>query len=598
MTPIKFQKSAFIISTALLLALFALQSPAWAQAKKTTPAPAAKPATPAAKPAAVAPKTGAAGGATAGHTGTTTTTAGHTGVTTAGHTGVTTANRTNTTTRTTTTTTTTRTTGVGGAHPNVAAGRPGGAARPEARPGAGRLPGHEVRTAHGGTIRRGPGGNVRDVHVAGRNMEIHHGLNGDRRVVVERRDHSRLVAERGGRGYLERPYRYGGRDYARRSYYYHGRMYERYYGGYAYRGVMVNYYTPAVYYRPAFYGWAYNPWVAPVPYAWGFAANPWYGYYGFYFNPYPVYPSASLWLTDYLISTSLAAAYQAQVDAAILAKSQGQPVGAAPLTPETKELISAEVQRQIALENSEAQSQTAQAAAAPDPASSSIQRLLTDNIQHVFVAGHDIDVVNAAGGECGVSQGDALQLVGPPPADSTTASLIVLSSKGGADCHKADTVTVQISDLQEMQNHMRELIDQGMGDLQSKQGKGGLPTIPASAAGAPVKASFVSAAPPPDTNVGTEINAQLADADKAEKEVVAQAPADATGQQVASAGGPEAPPVPAAPPAPVSLMGMSPEEVTASLGQPTRIMDLGIKKIFVYKDMKVTFKNNKVTDAQ
>lgn len=56
-------------------------------------------------------------------------------------------------------------------------------------------------------------------------MEVHHGLNGNRRVVVERHDHTRIVAERGGRGYVQRPYSYHGHEYARRSYYYHGRYY-------------------------------------------------------------------------------------------------------------------------------------------------------------------------------------------------------------------------------------------------------------------------------------------------------------------------------------------------------------------------------------
>jgi hypothetical protein len=34
------------------------------------------------------------------------------------------------------------------------------------------------------------------------------------------------------------------------------------------------------------------------------------------------------------------------------------------------------------------------------------------------------------------------------------------------------------------------------------------------------------------------------------------------------------------------------------MGQPTRIIDLGVKKIYVYKDMKVTFKAGKVSDVE
>lgn len=62
---------------------------------------------------------------------------------------------------------------------------------------------------------------------------------------------------------------------------------------------------------------------------------------------------------------------------------------------------------------------------------------------------------------------------------------------------------------------------------------------------------------------------------------------------------PIAPPPPPAdqPPATVTL-GMTPDQVTANLGQPQKQVKLGTKLIYVYKDMKVTFVNNKVTDVQ
>jgi hypothetical protein len=450
---------------------------------------------------------------------------------------------------------------------------------------------------HGEEITRRPGGAPRDVHLAG-GMNAHHNLNGQRRFETERADHSRIVAEHGGRGYVQHPYMYHGREFGRRTYYHDGRVYDRYYGRYGYHGVFVNYYTPAYYYRPAFYGWAYNPWVAPVPYAWGWGGNPWYGYYGYYFTPYPVYPSASAWLTDYMISTSLAAAYQnaAEAQAQALAAG-GPPPNASPLTPEVKDMISAEVQRQIALENSEAQgAQTGP----PDPASSSIQRMLTDNVRHVFLVGHSLDVVNSAGAECAVSQGDALQLVGPPPPDSQTASLLVLSSKGGIECRRSDTVSVQIVDLQEMQNHMRETIDAGMGEMQSKQG-GGLPALPVSARGEPVKASFMTDAPPPDPNVKTELSQQYNEGVKAEDQALAQTPGQQDARSIPSGAAPE--PTPAPVPAPAAApteigLGQTVDQVTAALGQPVRIVDLNTKLIYVYKDMKITFKAGKVSDVQ
>ncbi len=438
-------------------------------------------------------------------------------------------------------------------------------------------------------------GKPKDVHVASHNMDIHHGLNGNRRVEVQRADHSRVVAERGGRGYVERPYHYGSRDFAHRTYYYNGRTYDRYYGQYYYRGAYVNYYTPAFYYQPAFYGWAYNPWTNPISYSWGWAGNPWYGYYGYYFTPYRAYANASLWLTDYLISTSLAAAYQAQADSAA-GIAQGEPAGAVPLTPAAKDLISAEVQRQIALENAEAQAAQTAPASVPDPASSSVQRMLNDGVQHVFVAGSDLDLVDSAGAECAVSEGDALQLAGSPQPEAA-ANLLVLSDKGGAECKEGDTVSVPITDLQDMQNHMRETIEQGMGELKAKQGNGTIPALPASAKGEPVKAGFTAGAPPADPIVASEINQQTMAADQAEPRVLAQVQQD-TGQQQADSNGQGPPAIqPAAKPVQISL-GQSMQEVTTALGQPLSIANLGTKTISFYKDLKIIFQASRVSEVQ
>jgi hypothetical protein len=373
----------------------------------------------------------------------------------------------------------------------------------------------------GSAIQRRPNGRVSDVHDAKRGMDIHHGLNGNRRVSVERADHSRVVAERGRPGYVQRSYGYRGHDFARRSYYYHGHAYEHYYRGYRVHGVYMDVYAPYEYYPAGFYGWAYNPWGVPVVYAWGFGAAPWYGYYGGYFTPYPVYPNASLWLTDYMISSDLAAAYEAGKESATLAPAEQSGNAPAELTPEVKQMIADEVRDQVALENAEAR-QNAQNQDS-DPASSGITRILSDGRVHVFVVGGALDVVSDSGDECALSDGDALQLAAPPPPDATAASLVVLSSKGKRECAKSATVTVALADLQEMQNHMRETIDRGMAELRDKQGKGGLPMAPTSATGAPVKVGFAAAAPPVDASDANDINQQMKAADQSEQEVTAQA---------------------------------------------------------------------------
>ena len=254
-------------------------------------------------------------------------------------------------------------------------------------------------------------------------------------------------------------------------------------------------YAPGYYYAPAFYGWAYNPWYAPVAYPWGWAGSPWYGYYGAYFTPYSVYPSAAFWLTDFIISTDLAAAYQAQQEAQTQQMPQQDSDGSAPLTPEVKQMIASEVRNQLALENAEAQ-QNAQSQEA-DPQSSSVDRMLTDGQPHVFVAGGSLDVVDSAGAESEISDSDALELTSPPPAGATSVNLVVLSSKGGKECRKSDTVTVAVTDLQDMQNHMRETIDQGLQEMQAKQGKNGLPALPPSAAAPPVEVAAGKGCSPP-----------------------------------------------------------------------------------------------------
>lgn len=45
-------------------------------------------------------------------------------------------------------------------------------------------------------------------------------------------------------------------------------------------------------------------------------------------------------------------------------------------------------------------------------------------------------------------------------------------------------------------------------------------------------------------------------------------------------------------------LGQSVEEVQAALGKPEKIVNLGAKQIFIYKDMKVTFLKGKVADVQ
>jgi hypothetical protein len=71
------------------------------------------------------------------------------------------------------------------------------------------------------------------------------------------------------------------------------------------------------------------------------------------------------------------------------------------------------------------------------------------------------------------------------------------------------------------------------------------------------------------------------------------------GQQGNNQGGGQAQQQQAPPPEPAQIeKGQTPEQVKAALGQPDKIVNLGAKLIYVYKDIKVTFINGKVSDVQ
>lgn len=56
---------------------------------------------------------------------------------------------------------------------------------------------------------------------------------------------------------------------------------------------------------------------------------------------------------------------------------------------------------------------------------------------------------------------------------------------------------------------------------------------------------------------------------------------------------------PASQPDPQTIrIGQTTDQVVAALGKPEKIVDLGAKQLYVYKDLKVTFMNGKVADVQ
>ncbi len=488
------------------------KAPAAAKAPATAKAPAAQNHAAGANSATHGPTPGGVGthgpttsSASSAHTGPTTANSGHS-PSTAGSTGG-------------------RTASTGPARTGTLAGRPnavpgvdhGPLAHPAAR-------GEVERSSAAGVARLRADGHAADVHNARLGMDIHHNLaGGGRRIESVRPGGVRLVSERGRPGYIGRPFAYRGHEFERRAYFDHGRSYNRYYGAYGYRGYNMHVYAPGRYYPGAYYAWAYHPWGAPVHYGWGFGGSPWYGYYGAYFTPYPVYATPSLWLTDYLLSQTLAAAYQAQLGAGGDGGSAQAAYSGPAVPPEAKQMIADEVQNDIALEN--AQAGTNQQQGVADMRQSSVARLMEDGKPHAFLAGQEVDVVDASGLECAITAGDVVQLSAAPGAQDTTANVTMIASKGGKDCARGAQVAVGIDDLQEMDNYLREHFDAGLQELATQQGKHGLPAAPAAALAAPTDTVVAQAAPPPETDGAQQLAQQEAQATAAENEVLSSAAA-------------------------------------------------------------------------
>lgn len=76
----------------------------------------------------------------------------------------------------------------------------------------------------------------------------------------------------------------------------------------------------------------------------------------------------------------------------------------------------------------------------------------------------------------------------------------------------------------------------------------------------------------------------------------AAAPPPSAPQAPMAAIPPPPPPADAAPP--TIAVGQTEDQVTAAFGQPLRMAKLGAKKIYYYKDMKVTFTNGKVSNVE
>ncbi len=360
----------------------------------------------------------------------------------------------------------------------------------------------ETKNSNGDIVRKAPDGSVIDVRSAKNGMLIHHGVNGNRSVVVERPDGSRIVAASRGAQYVQHPYNFGGHTYSHRTYYAQGKVFHQLYRPYNYRGTNLDVYATSRYYEPKFYQWATSRQSTPQAFTWGYVNNnpPWFAYYKGYFTPDSSYTTPTLWLTDFLFASTLSSHYQNNSPTA----SDAPPAdGSAAITPDVKQAVAREVSLQVKQESTEAQENAQHKE--PDAGSGSVVNEISDRGEHTFVANSDLDLVDPSGRRCMISEGDVVQTTGGPQSATGTATAVVLASKGGVECGRATQVEIALTDLQEMQNHMREAIDQGMANTNAA--KAVTSTTPA----------FAAAVPPADADAPHELEqeqqlATLADA--------------------------------------------------------------------------------------
>jgi hypothetical protein len=340
-------------------------------------------------------------------------------------------------------------------------------------------------------------------------MTVNRTIHGTRQVVVERPDHSRLVSMGPRHGYVERPLPTR-RGYISRTYVEGNRTYVNVYRSYSYHNVVYERYVPSVYYRPAFYSWTVNPWPRPVAFAWGWGRTPWYGYYGSYFAPAPVYPTAALWLTDYLLADNLKAAYEARLAANATAPPPAPEVQgtAYAMSPEVKQAVAEEVRRQLAVEQAAAAQPAV--AAVPVATAEAVPPALDPN-QRLFVVSMNLDV-DARGQQCALTPGDIVIRTGNA-LNGTKVSVNVLSSKPG-DCQPNSATALEVADLQEMLNQFRAQLGVGLKQLADNNGAGGLPNAPAAD-----PRQVAEGTAPPDANVASELMKQQQDSLQAEAEL-------------------------------------------------------------------------------
>jgi len=373
-------------------------------------------------------------------------------------------------------------------------------------------------------------GKISSIHTA--NMDLYRGARGQTTIVSRRADGSKVVSTGAHSGYVERNVVANNRTYVQRTTVVNQRVYTSTFVVGSHGGLVVAGFVPPVFFAPGFYGWAFYPWAAPISFSWGWFGAPWYVGPNPYFVASPLYPSASAWLTDYMIADTLATAYELDKQAALADEDAGADDSAdagmttddseasyqpetihgeatTPITPELKTQIAEEVKQELANDNA--------AAGNPSQASFDVLPAALRSANHVFVVSSDLDVTTVDQQLCALQPGDMLRLLAPAESDAGLVQLRVASSKR-MDCPAGLIVSVSRQDLEEMQNSFQARIEAGLEELHNDHGLAGLPAAPAEAVAAPPRPAVESLAPVSAAGTSAAIDQLREQADRTESQ--------------------------------------------------------------------------------
>jgi hypothetical protein len=299
-------------------------------------------------------------------------------------------------------------------------------------------------------------------------------------------------------GFTSRTYVRGGRVLYAKVYSQHS--YSRFGRTFTYQSVV-----PAVAFAPAYYAWAVQPWSTPVGYRWGWQRESWYAAYGDYFTPYPSYTSLDLWVTDYVVSQNMRAAYQ-DWHAETYPDTDATPDGSAPppdaAASPSSSGTDAGSSDPSSSDSSDASSQTPPPQAAPPPMTPEVKDELNSQIKlqlrerqrqttevsdsgpNALKPGHKLFRVNAPldvpsdtpGAVCSLAPNDYIERTGDMDNNGTVPVEVKLSAI--SDCGTGLVTRVAENDLEAMDSEQQDQLTQAMLVASKNMGPKGLPKAP------------------------------------------------------------------------------------------------------------------------